>query len=137
MSSTEVYIVEVYVWMESSSDEMRRLIHEFYLSCRQQEIDQVDRSSQCKRIMHQFFVELEKKIRMQHWMLMEFLIVLQISIKFNYESKSIKRYQKEWIFDAFCAMLIVLKIMNVKKNIKRGVLDDIWLLQNFSQDTEY
>ena len=61
MSSTEVYIVEVYVWMESSSDEMRRLIHEFYLSCRQQEIDQVDRSSQCKRIMHQFFVELEKK----------------------------------------------------------------------------
>lgn len=53
--------MEVYVWIESSSDEMRKLIHEFYLSCRQQEIDQVDRSSQCKRIMHQFFVELEKK----------------------------------------------------------------------------
>ena len=68
---------------------------------------------------------------------MEFLIVLQISIKFNYESKSIKRHQKEWIFDAFCAMLIVLKIMNVKKNIKRGGLDDIWLLQNFSTDTEH
>lgn len=52
---------------------------------------------------------------------MEFLIVLQISIKFNYESKSIKRHQKEWIFDAFCAMLIVLKIMNVKNSIKRWV----------------
>lgn len=110
--------MEVYVWMESSSDEMRRLIHEFYLSCRQQEIDQVDRSSQCKRIMHQFFVELEKKIRMQHWMLMEFLIVLQIGIKFNYESKSIKRHQKEWIFDAFCAILIVLKIMKEKAAVR-------------------
>ena len=53
-------------------------------------------------------------------MLMEFLIVLQIGIKSNHESKSIKRYQKEWIFDAFCAILIVLKVMNVKKNIKRG-----------------
>ena len=68
---------------------------------------------------------------------MESLTALQISIKSNHISKSIKRHQKEWIFDAFCAMLIVLKIMNVKKNIKRGGLDDIWLLQNFSQDTEY
>lgn len=68
---------------------------------------------------------------------MESLTALRISIKSNYISKSIKRHQKEWIFDAFCVILIVSKIMNVKKDIKRGVLDDIWLLQNFSQDTEY
>lgn len=68
---------------------------------------------------------------------MESLTALRISIKSNYISKSIKRHQKEWIFDAFCAILIVSKIMNVKKNIKRGGLDDIWLLQNFSKDTEH
>ena len=51
---------------------------------------------------------------------MESLTALRISIKSNYISKSIKRHQKEWIFDAFCAILIVSKIMNVKKDIKKG-----------------
>ena len=61
MSSIEEYIVEVYVWMENSSKKMKRLIHEFCLSCQQQETDQVDRSVQRKKIMNQLFVELEKK----------------------------------------------------------------------------
>lgn len=61
MSSIEEYIVEVYVWVENSSKKMKRLIHEFCLSCQQQETDQVDRSVQRKKIMNQLFVELEKK----------------------------------------------------------------------------
>ena len=40
---------------------MDRLLYQFYLSCQQQEIDQVDRSAQRKRIMHQMFRELEKE----------------------------------------------------------------------------
>ena len=55
--------------MENDSNEMDRLLYQFYLSCQQQEIDQVDRSAQRKRIMHQMFRELEK---------MESLTVLQI-----------------------------------------------------------
>ena len=47
--------------MENSSKKMKRLIHEFCLSCQQQETDQVDRSVQRKKIMNQLFVELEKK----------------------------------------------------------------------------
>lgn len=47
--------------MENNSGEMRRLIHEFCLSCQEQETDQVDRSAQRKRIMHQMFRELEKE----------------------------------------------------------------------------
>ena len=43
--------------MENDSNEMDRLLYQFYLSCQQQEIDQVDR----KRIMHQMFRELEKE----------------------------------------------------------------------------
>ena len=58
---------------------------------------------------------------------MEFLIVLQISIKFNYESKSIKRHQKEWIFDAFCAMLIVLKIMRALIRFSASMLFWVYL----------
>lgn len=61
MSSIEEYIVEVYVWVGNSSKKMKRLIHEFCLSCQQQETDQVDRSVQRKKIMNQLFVELEKK----------------------------------------------------------------------------
>lgn len=53
--------MEVYVWVENSSKKMKRLIHEFCLSCQQQETDQVDRSVQRKKIMNQLFVELEKK----------------------------------------------------------------------------
>ena len=47
--------------MENDSNEMDRLLYQFYLSCQQQEIDQVDRSAQRKRIMHQMFRELEKE----------------------------------------------------------------------------
>lgn len=47
--------------MENDSEKMERLIHEFYLSCQDQGIDQVERSSQRKRIMHQLFKELEKE----------------------------------------------------------------------------
>lgn len=47
--------------MENDSDKMEKLIHEFYLSCQKQETDQVDRSAQCKRIVHQLFQELEKE----------------------------------------------------------------------------
>lgn len=47
--------------MENDSNEMDRLLYKFYLSCQQQEIDQVDRSAQRKRIMHQMFRELEKE----------------------------------------------------------------------------
>lgn len=47
--------------MENDSNEMDRLLYQFYLSCQQQEIDQVDRSAQRKRIMHQIFRELEKE----------------------------------------------------------------------------
>ena len=47
--------------MENDSNEMDRLFYQFYLSCQQQEIDQVDRSAQRKRIMHQMFRELEKE----------------------------------------------------------------------------
>ena len=47
--------------MENDSNEMDRLLDQFYLSCQQQEIDQVDRSAQRKRIMHQMFRELEKE----------------------------------------------------------------------------
>lgn len=61
MLPIEVYIVEVYACMENDSDEMKRLIHEFCLSCQEQEFDQVDRSTQRKRIMHQMFRELEKE----------------------------------------------------------------------------
>lgn len=53
--------MEVYACMENNSDEMRRLIHEFFLSCQEQETDQVGRSAQRKRIMHQMFRELEKE----------------------------------------------------------------------------
>ena len=44
--------------MENDSNEMDRLLYQFYLSCQQQEIDQV---AQRKRIMHQMFRELEKE----------------------------------------------------------------------------
>ena len=47
--------------MENDSNEMDRLLYQFYLSCQQQEIDQVDRSAQRKRIMYQIFRELEKE----------------------------------------------------------------------------
>lgn len=47
--------------MENDSNEMDRLLYQFYLSCQQQKIDQVDRSAQRKRIMHQMFRELEKE----------------------------------------------------------------------------
>lgn len=47
--------------MENDSNEMDRLLYQFYLSCQQQEIDQVDRSAQRKKIMHQMFRELEKE----------------------------------------------------------------------------
>ena len=47
--------------MENDSNEMDRLLYQFYLSCQLQEIDQVDRSAQRKRIMHQMFRELEKE----------------------------------------------------------------------------
>ena len=47
--------------MENDSNEMDRLLYQFYLSCQQQEIDQIDRSAQRKRIMHQMFRELEKE----------------------------------------------------------------------------
>lgn len=47
--------------MENDSNEMDRLLYQFYLSCQQQEIDQVDRSAQRKRVMHQMFRELEKE----------------------------------------------------------------------------
>lgn len=47
--------------MENDSNEMDRLLYQFYLSCQQQEIDQVDRSAQRRRIMHQMFRELEKE----------------------------------------------------------------------------
>ena len=47
--------------MENDSNEMDRLLYQFYLSCQQQEIHQVDRSAQRKRIMHQMFRELEKE----------------------------------------------------------------------------
>ena len=47
--------------MENDSNEMDRLLYQFYWSCQQQEIDQVDRSAQRKRIMRQMFRELEKE----------------------------------------------------------------------------
>lgn len=47
--------------MENDSNEMDRLLHQFYLSCQQQEIDHIDRASQRKEIMHQLFQEFEKK----------------------------------------------------------------------------
>ena len=47
--------------MENDSNEMDRLLYQFYLSCQQQEIDQVDRSAQRKKIMHQMFRELVKE----------------------------------------------------------------------------
>ena len=61
--------MEVYVYMVNNSDDevVGRLIYEFYLLCKQQERDSIDRTAERKRIIHQLFMELENDPDTKHY----------------------------------------------------------------------
>ena len=52
----------VYVCMENSSEEIHRLLHQFYVSCQKENSDYVDRSNERKKLIHQLFLEMEMEI---------------------------------------------------------------------------
>ena len=87
----------------------------------QQNFDDKDYTDKLKQISHQFFMSRETDDLSMEQNVKKCRVMLLIeSIKFKRYSKSIKRHRKVQIFDAFCVILIVLKMMNVKKDIKKG-----------------